>query len=240
MLCVLEQHSHSLTPRGGKSSTTPSLCPQGCAQHPVCKDPALLISTFTQGMQGVSTALGSLSGKEMYPKGWQQLLKPKWSLGVTCQSCFSGRDFLWGQNVSCPSGQHLAPAHTLKQARSCSPCQLQALSSVWRGSTGSCAETSQGPGLTLRHSTAPGGLAAPRIPQHPLPAPWDAAPPSAILLTLRSPDVTSQAPCGLTVGTGMHSWAHVGRRALGTVPCPALPVPAGTGTLQGHVRGVRG
>lgn len=80
VLCTLQQLSPSLTLQG-HPNTKSSLCPQACAQHPMCRDPALLVSTSAQG---VSTALGSLSGKAMCPKGQQQLLKPKRSLEVTC------------------------------------------------------------------------------------------------------------------------------------------------------------
>lgn len=47
--------------------------------------------------------------------------------GSDLPKLLGGRGFLWGQNVSRPSGQHLgvlALAPILQQARSCSPCQL--------------------------------------------------------------------------------------------------------------------
>lgn len=158
VLCALEQHSPSLTPRGGKLQHKIQPVSPG-----LCKDPAQLVSASARGMQGVPTAPGSLSGKAMCPKGWQQLLKPKWSLEVTCQSC-------WVGGISrAPSARHLG-AHT-GLSWPCPPCSSGHPLGA-EGQPSSCAEgDSPQAAAPLQHSTAPRGLGAPQSPRRPLPAP---------------------------------------------------------------------
>lgn len=154
----------------------------------------------------------------MCPKGWQQLLKPKWSLEVTCQSCSVGGISRGARMCPVPSVSTgytrwavLALAPIPQQAGSCSPCRLQALSSVWRGSTGSSAEASRAPAAhpATQHSPKRDGSSSDPT----------AALASAILLRLRSPGVTSQPPCGLAGGDrdaqlGHMCWCRAGHRPL--------------------------
>lgn len=131
----------------------------------MCKDPALPVSTSAQGMQGVPTALASLSGEVMSPNGWQQLLEPQWSLEVTCLSCWVegfpvGPECVpsLGSAPGCPGpSTHPLAGQVLLSV------PARSISSVRRGSTRSSAEAPETLLLTPQHSTVPKGLAAPQI-----------------------------------------------------------------------------
>lgn len=144
----------ALTPRGGKlQHKAQPVSPGLCSASLPCSSPHGRVRSF-------------LSGKATCPKGWQQLLEPKWSLAQSCSVA----------GVSCGARRCPVPrgAHS---GLSWPPPSRQALLSVPALSTQLCVErqhrllcrTSRGPGLTLGHSTDPGGLTAPQIPLAALP-----------------------------------------------------------------------